>query len=449
MSGQRPADGRWLALGFLLPAAAVMLLIVGLPLLLTVAASLTDLDQRRFVRDPEWLREEIGGQLLLLGEIAWLREREEWKRRALASGRPGKYLVAVTQQENVVRGADTRSGLGLLGLEVEGGLAGLFSRPPAPALASDSAGADLAAWLEPPVAGPAASATGVVVPSLLLARNARALAQLAAWQARAEGQLARLQQQLAHGGSHFVGLATFRRLLTGADGDFWRVLLQTVVWTAVNVSLHFALGLGLALLLNRRLPGTALYRTLLMVPWAIPSFVVAFSWRLLFNFPDGLLNRVLLTLHLPALNFLGDPALMLPSCILVNVWAGIPFMMITLLGGLQNIDDSYYEAADIDGATAWQQFRHITLPLLRPVAGVAVLLGLIWTFNMFNVIYLVTLGSEAVAKDILVTYAYRAFRVQGDYAAAASYAVLILSLLLVMAGTYRRMIAEPAGRKRG
>jgi len=240
----------------------------------------------------------------------------------------------------------------------------------------------------------------------------------------------------------FTGFKNYIEIFGDADSDFWRVLIQTVIWTIVNVSFHFGIGLFLAIILNKNLKGNTYYRTLLMVPWAIPSFVAAFSWRFMYNYPDGLINSILSAAGIARINFLGDPSWMLPSCVIVNVWAGVPFMMITLLGALQGIDESLYEAADIDGASRWQQFWNVTLPLLKPVASVAILLGIIWTFNMFNIVYLVTLGNEAVEKDIFVTYAYKAFSSYGRYGISASYAVIILSILLTFGSYYVRLIQK-------
>ncbi|MBI3039481.1 sugar ABC transporter permease [bacterium] len=250
----------------------------------------------------------------------------------------------------------------------------------------------------------------------------------------------RRKKILSDGGPRFVGLRNYFELLGKTDSDFWKVLWQTIFWTATNVFFHFLIGLCLALMLNKRFRGNTVYRLLIMVPWAVPSFVAAFSWRFMFNYPDGLINGILRVAGFNAINFLGNPGLMLPTCILINVWAGVPFMMITLLGGLQNISEDMYEAAKIDGANTWQKFLNITLPCLKPVASIAVLLGVIWTFNMFNIIYLVTLGNEAIEKDIFVTFAYKSFRTHGDYGGAAAYAVIILSILLSFASRYSSLL---------
>ncbi len=243
----------------------------------------------------------------------------------------------------------------------------------------------------------------------------------------------------------FVGLDNYVELLSGAEGNFYPRLLWTLAWTIACTALHYGIGLGLATLLNRPMRGRSVYRVLLILPWAVPAFVSAFAWRLLFNSQFGVFNVALTAVGLPAVEWLNDPFMAKVSVIAVNTWLGVPFMMVALLGGLQSIPAPLYEAADMDGATAWQKFRHITLPGLSSVSGTVILLGTIWTFNMFPIIYLLTGGGPGDATQILVTFAYeRAFEGIRDYSGAATYGVLILSMLLVFASFYRRTLKEAA-----
>ena len=218
--------------------------------------------------------------------------------------------------------------------------------------------------------------------------------------------------------------------------------MWTIAWTVICVCLHYTLGLGLAVLLNKKLRGRAAYRMLLILPWAVPTFVTVFSWRLMLS-DGGVVNTVLSGLHLPEPGWLTDPWAQKAAAILVNTWAGVPFMMISLLGGLQSIPAELYEAAEMDGATRWQQFRHITLPGLRSVSSTVVLLGVIWTFNQFNVIFLL-FGKGAPDAQLLVTWAYRlAFgQIPQDFAQSASYGVILLSILIVFTAFYRRWLAR-------
>ncbi|MDI2031026.1 sugar ABC transporter permease [Saccharopolyspora sp. TS4A08] len=242
----------------------------------------------------------------------------------------------------------------------------------------------------------------------------------------------------------FVGWDNYLNVLSGsaAFGSFWSTLVRTVIWTFACVVCHYGIGLGLAMLLNRRMRGRGLYRVLLILPWAVPVFISAFAWRYLLNAEYGLVNWALEALGLPGQVWLGQSDLALVSVIVVNVWLGVPFMMVALLGGLQAIPSDLYEAAEMDGATPWQRFVHVTLPGLRPVSSSVVLLGVIWTFNMFPVIYLIT-GNNPHTR-ILVTYAFERFfsGATRDYAIASTYGVLILSVLLVFAAIYRRAMAR-------
>ncbi|MGW3571791.1 carbohydrate ABC transporter permease [Streptomyces sp. NPDC000941] len=240
----------------------------------------------------------------------------------------------------------------------------------------------------------------------------------------------------------FVGLDNFTAILK--DPIFWDRLVWTVTWTAACVALTFAIGLGLAVILNRRFAGRTLYRSLLILPWAVPAFVSVFAWRLLYNERNGILNKILDGGGIDAVPWLNDPTMAKVSVIAVNIWLGVPFMLVALLGGLQSIPGELYEAAEMDGAGPWQRFRHITLPGLRSVSSTVVLLSTIWTFNMFPVIFLLTRGGPGDSTEILVTYAYRLSFVNSprDFAGASAWGVLILLILMLFATVYRRALRK-------
>ncbi|WP_275464958.1 carbohydrate ABC transporter permease [Streptomyces noursei] len=241
---------------------------------------------------------------------------------------------------------------------------------------------------------------------------------------------------------HFTGLDNYRAVLT--DGVFWGRLGWTVVWTVGCVGLTFLTGLALATLLNRQLHGRTAYRLALILPWAIPAFVSVFTWRMLYNEKNGILNKLLAGGGIDAVPWLNDPTWAKLSVIAVNVWLGVPFMLVALLGGLQSIPGELYEAAEMDGAGAWQRFRHITVPGLRAVSGTVILLSTIWTFNMFPVIFLLTRGGPGDATEILVTYAYRLSFVDSprNFSASATWGVVILALLALVAVGYRRALRK-------
>ncbi|MEV0599426.1 sugar ABC transporter permease [Streptomyces sp. NPDC050315] len=240
----------------------------------------------------------------------------------------------------------------------------------------------------------------------------------------------------------FTGLDNYQAVL--ADSVFWDRLGWTVVWTVGCVGLTFLLGLALANLLNRQFRGRTFYRIALILPWAIPAFISVFTWRLLYNEKNGLLNKMLQGGGIDAIPWLNDPTWAKLSVIAVNVWLGVPFMLVALLGGLQSIPGELYEAAEMDGANAWQRFMNITVPGLRSVAGTVILLSTIWTFNMFPVIFLLTRGGPGDATEILVTYAYRLSFVDSprNFSTSATWGVLILLLLSVIAVVYRRALRK-------
>jgi arabinogalactan oligomer/maltooligosaccharide transport system permease protein len=241
--------------------------------------------------------------------------------------------------------------------------------------------------------------------------------------------------------AHWVGFDNYVKVLTGQIGDFWQWFGVTLVWTVSCVVFHYTIGLGLAVLLNRPLRMRGLYRVLLILPWAVPSFVSAFAWRFMFNEKFGLFNGLLSAVGLNPVAWFDNQWTSLATAVITNVWLGVPFMMVSLLGGMQTISLELYEAATIDGASPWQRFINITLPGLRSVSSTVVLLGTIWTFNMFPVIFLVTGGQPAGQTEILVTGAYRAaFQGIRNYSLASTYGVLILSILLIFATAYRRML---------
>jgi arabinogalactan oligomer / maltooligosaccharide transport system permease protein len=241
-----------------------------------------------------------------------------------------------------------------------------------------------------------------------------------------------------------VGFKNYLNVLSGDSsyGAFWATLVRTLIWTFGCVFFHYTIGLGLALLLNREVKGRTLYRVLLILPWAVPAFISAFAWKYMFNAQYGIINQLLRSVGLPDPVWLGQSDWALFAVIVVNVWLGVPFMMVALLGGLQSIPGDLYEAAEMDGATPWQRFRNVTLPGLRSVSSTVILLGIIWTFNMFPVIYLIA-GPNPNTR-ILVTYAFERFfsGASRDYAVASTYGVLILSVLLVFATVYRRALRK-------
>ncbi|MBU1241406.1 sugar ABC transporter permease, partial [Myxococcota bacterium] len=215
--------------------------------------------------------------------------------------------------------------------------------------------------------------------------------------------------------------------------NFYFTLGVTLMWTFLNVFLHVSIGLSLALLLkDPALKMKGIYRVLLIIPWAMPNYITALMWKGMFQQQYGAINILLDNLGIGGISWFSSfwPSFM--ANVITNTWLGFPFMMVVSLGALQSIPTSLYEAAEVDGASKWQQFRHITLPLLRPALFPSIILGSIWTFNMFNIIYLVSAGEPGGSTDILITEAYQwAFKRGERYGLAAAYATLIFIVLIL------------------
>lgn len=242
-------------------------------------------------------------------------------------------------------------------------------------------------------------------------------------------------------------LKNFREIFTRPvlkQVNFFRVFWRTILWTIIQVPSHVIFGLGLAMLLNRPMKLRGLYRTLIIIPWAIPQIIAVMAWRGEFHAEYGSLNLILKSLSLPGLDWKSNPFWNFVAINMTNIWLGVPFMMVILLGGLQSISQTYYEAAEVDGATGWHKFWNITLPLIQPVMTPAVILGVIWTFNNFNVPYLLN-DNELETSDILVTALFRSAFEYNRYGFAAAFALVIFLILLVFCLIYMRVVQLDLG----
>lgn len=239
-------------------------------------------------------------------------------------------------------------------------------------------------------------------------------------------------------GRPFLGLRNYVEALTSASSRF--VFVQNIAFTLICIALEFAIGMALALLLSRQFKGRSLARTLLLLPMLTAPVLAGFNFRWIFNDRFGLANQVLIQAGLDTHAWLADANLARATIILVTIWQGIPFMMLLMLAGLESLPVAPFEAATVDGASAWQRFLHITLPLLRPVIVVAVSLRVIDLFRTFDTIYIMTFGGPGHATELLPFYIYRAAFSSGrfGYASALSYITLLLTLLILIPLFYRR-----------
>jgi multiple sugar transport system permease protein len=235
------------------------------------------------------------------------------------------------------------------------------------------------------------------------------------------------------GDAPWVGLENYRRVVE--DPAFQHAAGVSLIFTAACIALQFSIGLALALFFVRPFPGSTVLRAVLVLGWLLPGVVTGNLFRWMFDGDSGVVMWLISAVGLGDHAWLVDPQAALWAAIVTNVWVGIPFNMLLLLPALQAIPQGLYEAAEVDGASAWQRFRHITLPLLRPAALSVVLLGVIYTFKVFDLIYVLTGGGPVDATTVLPIYIFdlslEFFRF-GEGAAAST--LLLLAMLVVAAG---------------
>ncbi|CAN7731543.1 carbohydrate ABC transporter permease [Neorhizobium tomejilense] len=229
--------------------------------------------------------------------------------------------------------------------------------------------------------------------------------------------------------SKFVGFGNYIKLFN--DPVFWTALWNTVIWIGLTVPLQMGLGLVAALLLNREFPWRGLARALIIIPWALPSVVIALMWRWIYDPNTGVLNDILIYLSIiqSAVPWLADPNVAIYAIIATLTWQGFPFFAVMILAGLQGIPRSQYEAASIDGASTWRQFVHITLPGIAPVLATAGLLRVIWVANSMDVIFVMTGGGPGYATHTLPLYAFIKARQNLDFGYGTAIAVTFTILL--------------------
>ena len=228
----------------------------------------------------------------------------------------------------------------------------------------------------------------------------------------------------------WVGLENFKYLV--GDSVTQLALFNTLFYTVVASILKFALGLWLALLLNKNLPFKSFFRAVVLLPWIVPTALSAIAFWWLYDAQFSVFSWVLTKLGWidRYVDFLGDPWNARLSTIAANVWRGVPFVAISLLAGLQTISPSYYEASAIDGATPWQQFRHVTLPLLTPIIAVVMTFSVLFTFTDFQLIYVLTRGGPLNATHLMATLAFQRGIPGGSLGEGAALATLMVPVLL-------------------
>ena len=240
----------------------------------------------------------------------------------------------------------------------------------------------------------------------------------------------------------FIGLENYKAVLS--DSNFYKAFLTSILWTVGSLLGQLFIGFTAALAINRVKIGKGIYRTLMIIPWAFPSIVIALSWKWILNGVSGFLPNILVQLgissELP--QFLSDSSLVFLTLIFINVWFGAPMIMVNVLSALQTIPQDQYEAAQIDGASKFQQFWHITVPHIKVVVGLLVVLRTIWVFNNFDIIYLLTGGGPANATTTVPVYAYNMGWGTKLLGRSSAVTVLLLAFLLLVCLVYFTIIGK-------
>ena len=247
-------------------------------------------------------------------------------------------------------------------------------------------------------------------------------------------------RNLSYPVTSWVGLANYTAIL--GDPEFWSSIVRSLVWTFGSVAGQLLLGFAGAVALQNVRRGQTPLRLALIVPWAFPSIVLAFAWRFMLDPLYGVLNDVLIKLHVidAPVAWLGQQSTAMPSLIAMNIWFGFPFMMVALLAGLQTIPVERFEAAWMDGATFWQEIRHVTVPALSRLIGALVVLRTIWVFNNFDFVYLTTSGGPVNATQTLPVYAFNVGWATYDIGKMAAVCVAMLVILVIIIAGYLRLV---------
>jgi multiple sugar transport system permease protein len=241
------------------------------------------------------------------------------------------------------------------------------------------------------------------------------------------------------GSAPFIGLDNFTAVF--ASPSFLPALVNTLLFTGVSIAFQFTIGMALAVFFFQRFPLSATLRALFLVPWLLPLIVSASTWSWMMNSDSGVINSVIGTAGASPVNWLTSPQWALTSVIIANIWIGIPFNLVILYSGLQNISGDVYEAASLDGANAWQVFWRITFPLLRPVSAITILLGLVYTLKVFDIIWIMTRGGPGDASTTFAIWSYQLGfgSTLPSFGPAAAVGNLLIVMALVCGFVYLRV----------
>jgi multiple sugar transport system permease protein len=244
----------------------------------------------------------------------------------------------------------------------------------------------------------------------------------------------------------FIGLKNYQEMMT--DAGFWRVVRNSTIWTLGVVMFQNVIGMAIAMLLNQDLPARGLTRTLVLLPWVLPGIVGAILWRFMYDPQLGLINSILITLNLTdaSIPWLAQPSTAMLAVVVAAIWKGYPFSTVIYLAALQGIDHEQLEAAQIDGANAWQRFRHVMIPAMTHIIFLNLLLTTIFTFNYFDMIWVTTKGGPLNSTHIFPTTIFQLGFGEFRFGEAAAYGVVAVLMLSILAFLYIRELRP--GRER-
>jgi multiple sugar transport system permease protein len=236
----------------------------------------------------------------------------------------------------------------------------------------------------------------------------------------------------------FVGLKQFQKMWS--DPAFWLVLRNSLVWTLAVVLSQFVVGLGTALLLNERFHGRALARGIVVISWVTPGVIAALVWRLMYDPQLGIVNGLLAGLGVPhpTIPWLGQVSTAMLALIVAAIWKGAPFSTLMYLASLQCVSEELVDASKIDGANSWQRLLYVTIPEIMPIIRITILLTTVWTFNYFELIYIMTNGGPGDNTHIFPTFIYKLAFTQVRTGAAAAYGIVSVLILMIFSLTYMR-----------
>ncbi|HEY9574885.1 MAG TPA: sugar ABC transporter permease [Lachnospiraceae bacterium] len=235
---------------------------------------------------------------------------------------------------------------------------------------------------------------------------------------------------------HLVGFDNFKRALLKVDSGFLSALATTILWTVVNMTLQLSIAFLIALGLNAEgLKLSRIYKTLLMFPWAMPAYISILLWRVgMFNTEFGFFNKILSAVGLEKINFLSENVPAFFSCLVLNLWMALPFMIMMMDGSLQSVDRSYYESARLDGAGFWKQSFYITIPAIKSVLAPAIIMTTFTTFKQFDIVYLLTMQKGALSGaslQTIITYAHQNAFVSNNYGLSSAVSIIIFLFIII------------------